>query len=228
MSRGTAMSIRNSGRPWRAACAASTSSRCTTTPGAPVPLITMSARASSERSASNGAARPPRLPASCSAFSKVRPPSTEARAPSPHHLARRELAHLARAHQQHRAAVQLAEDLGRELDRDVRQRDGVPADRRLAAGALRRGDRAVAQAVQHRAEAARLLGRLVGVLHLAEDLRLAEHHRVEAGRHAERVPHRRLALEPVEVLLDLLRVARVVAREERRPPRAPRLFSERP
>ena len=51
-------------------------------PGAPVPLITMSARASSLRSASKGAARPPRAAASCSAFSNVRPPRTEARAPS--------------------------------------------------------------------------------------------------------------------------------------------------
>ena len=81
MSRGTAMSIRNSGRPRRSSCATSTSSRSTTTPGAPVPLITMSAAESSPRSASKGAARPPRLAASCSAFSKVRPPSTEARAP---------------------------------------------------------------------------------------------------------------------------------------------------
>ena len=50
-------------------------------PAAPVPLITMSARASSARSDSKGAARPPRLAASCSAFSNVRPPSTVARAP---------------------------------------------------------------------------------------------------------------------------------------------------
>ena len=76
------MSIRKSGRPRRAACAASTSSRRITIPGAPVPLMTMSARASSARSASRGAARPPSAAASCSAFSNVRPPRTDARAPS--------------------------------------------------------------------------------------------------------------------------------------------------
>ena len=195
--------MRKSGRPRRVACAASTSSRWITTPGAPVPLITMSARASSVRRSSNGAARPPSAAASCSAFSNVRPPRTLARAPDVHHLARRELAHLAGADEQHRAVAQLAEDLPRELDGDVRDGHGVAADRGLGARALRRGDRAVAQRVQHRAEAARLLRGLVRLLHLAEDLRLAEHHRVEAGGHAEGVAHGRLALELVEVRLDL-------------------------
>ena len=190
------------------ACAASTSSRWITMPGAPVPLITMSACASSARSASKGAARPPRAAASCSAFSNVRPPRTVARAPVPHHLPRRELAHLARADEQHRAVAQLAEDLPRELDRDVRDRDRVAADRGLGARALGGGDRPVAQRVQHRAQAARLLRGLVGLLHLPEDLRLAEHHRVEARRHAEGVAHRRLALEPVEVRLRAPRARR--------------------
>ncbi len=50
-------------------------------PGAPVPLMTMSVLASSSRSASKGAARPPSASASSVAFSNVRPPSTVARPP---------------------------------------------------------------------------------------------------------------------------------------------------
>jgi hypothetical protein len=84
MSRGAAMSMRNRGRAWRPpwlARAARTSSARMTRPGAPVPLITMSAPASSARRASSGAALPPRAAASSAAFSNVRPPSTVARAP---------------------------------------------------------------------------------------------------------------------------------------------------
>ena len=85
------------GRPWRSACATSTSSRWITTPGAPVPLITMSACASSARSDSKGAARPPRLAASCSRLLEGAPAEHRRARAALHHLARRELAHLARA-----------------------------------------------------------------------------------------------------------------------------------
>ncbi len=43
--------------------------------------------------------------------------------------------------------------------------------------------------VQPRADRLAGLGQREGVLHLAEDLRLADHHGVEAGRHAEGVAH---------------------------------------
>src|SRR5262249_2000655 len=41
-------------------------------------------------------------------------------------------------------------------------------------------------------------------LHLAENLRLADHHRVEPGSHAERVPDRFALRQRVEVGLELL------------------------
>ena len=50
--------------------------------GAPVPLMTTSAVANSDRSASSGTACPPSAAASAAARSKVRPPTTVARAPS--------------------------------------------------------------------------------------------------------------------------------------------------
>ena len=58
---------------------------------------------------------------------------------------------------------------------------------------LRHRERALEQLVQQRAERAGRLGRAHRLLHLAEDLRLAQHHRVEAGGDAERVAHRLLA-----------------------------------
>jgi hypothetical protein len=47
-------------------------------------------------------------------------------------------------------------------------------------------ERALEQLVQRAAERARLVGLAHRLLHLAQDLRLAEHHRVEAGGDAER------------------------------------------
>src|SRR5476651_2070122 len=54
------------------------------------------------------------------------------------------------------------------------------------------GDReaALEQLVQIGAQAARLVGGADGVLDLAEDLRLAQHHRVQPGGDAEGVAHR--------------------------------------
>ena len=55
---------------------------------------------------------------------------------------------------------------------------------------------------------------LVGLLHLAEDLRLAEHHRVERRDDAEQVPDDRLALGDVEVADELVAVEVVVVAHE--------------
>ena len=43
--------------------------------------------------------------------------------------------------------------------------------------------------VQERTRGLALGGRLVGLLHLGQDLRFAEHHAVQAGGHAEQMPH---------------------------------------
>ena len=186
-----------------------------TRPGAPVPLMTMSARASSSRRDSKGAALPPRAAASSAAFSKVRPPRTVARAAAAHEMLRRQLAHLARAHEQHVLVLQLAEDLARQLDRDVGDGDRVATDARLRAHALGRGQRAIAQRVEGRAQGARLLRRLVGLLDLPEDLRLADHHRLQAGRDAEGVADGLRVRVAVDDRVQLAPVAGVIAGEER-------------
>ena len=67
--------------------------------------------------------------------------------------------------------------------------------------------------VQHAAERAGRLGGARRLLHLAEDLRLAEHHRIEPRGDAEGVAHRLLARQRVEVVLQLRGVHAVVVRQ---------------
>ena len=64
------------------------------------------------------------------------------------------------------------------------------AERRLGAHALADAERPVKQLAQQRPGAVPLGRGLERVLHLAEDLRLADDQRVEAGRDAEQVPRR--------------------------------------
>ena len=61
-------------------------------------------------------------------------------------------------------------------------------------------ERALEQLVQRGAERAGLVGLAHRLLHLAEDLRLAEHHRVEAAGDAERMARRRPSLQHVRVV----------------------------
>ena len=98
-----------------------------------------------------------------------------------------QLAHLAGADQQHRAAVEAVEDLLGQLHRGEGDRDRVPRDLRLRAHALGHAEGLAEQRVQLRPDRLARLRQREGVLHLAEDLRLADHHRVEAGGHAEGV-----------------------------------------
>src|SRR3569623_2041648 len=70
------------------------------------------------------------------------------------------------------------------------------------------------------APSARVACELVGILHLAQDLRLAQHHRVQPRGDAEHVSHCRVLVMPVEELVQLARGQAVVAVE----PRLRRLF----
>ena len=63
------------------------------------------------------------------------------------------------------------------------------ADFRAAAHFLGDGKTALEQLVQIRAQAAGLVGRADGVLDLPQDLRFAQHHRIEPGGDAEGVAH---------------------------------------
>ena len=95
-----------------------------------------------------------------------------------------ELAHLAGADDEHRAALEVAEDFSRELDGGVADRHRAFGERGLRAHALAGGKRRMKQLVQQRAGAAHLRGDAERVLHLPEYLRLAHDERVEARRDA--------------------------------------------
>ena len=109
-------------------------------------------------------------------------------------VARGQLAHLAGADEQHGAAVEIAEDLLCERGGGGRHRRRALADRGLDARATARVQRLAEEAVEQRA------GRtdLEGIAHLAEDLALAGHERVETGGDAEQVEGGAVVAEPVE------------------------------
>jgi hypothetical protein len=111
----------------------------------------------------------------------------------------RELGHLPGAHQQHRLPVEAVEDVARHLHRRGGHGGRGPPEVGLGPDPLRAPEGRSADAGQLAPGSAEPLGLLEGVLHLAEDLRLAEHHRIEARRHPEEMEHRRLALMRVEV-----------------------------
>ena len=102
----------------------------------------------------------------------------------------------------HVTAAQVAEDLARELARDRAHADRARRDSGLGADALGDRERAVEAAAEERADRAARARGLERVLDLAEHLRFAEHHRIEARCDAERVPHGVGARALVEHRLD--------------------------
>ena len=113
-------------------------------------------------------------------------------------MPRGQLAHLARPHQQHRLAGEAFEDLAGQLHRRVGDRDREPPDLRLGPYPLGRAERLAHQRVEHRPRRPGGLGQRERVLHLPQDLGLAQHHRVEARRHPEGVERGLLAGHRVE------------------------------
>ena len=65
------------------------------------------------------------------------------------------------------------------VDRHAGDAESPLADRRLALHLLADRDGALEQRVEHRARRPELARRVVGVAHLPEDLRLADHHRIQ-------------------------------------------------
>ena len=113
-----------------------------------------------------------------------------------------------------RARAQRPEAGGGELDRGAQQAEAGPADRGLGPGPLAGAQREPAELAEHPPGRAVLRGQLDGRTHLAEDLVLADHHRVEAGRHREQVAHRAVLVVHVQVLGQLVRRHAAVPREQ--------------
>jgi hypothetical protein len=124
-------------------------------------------------------------------------------------LARREvrgdqLDHLAGADEEHVQLAQVLEQLAGQPHGRGRHADRMRADLGGGAHLLGHREAALEQLVQRRAERAGFVGQAHRLLHLAEDLRLAEHHRIEAGGDAEGVPRRVAVVLDVGVLLQML------------------------
>jgi hypothetical protein len=88
-------------------------------------------------------------------------------------------------------------------------------------------ERALKKLVEQQAERAGLLRGAHGVLELAEDLRLAQHHGIEPARHAERVLDRVLARQLIHVRIEVLRFSADGNRRASAAPAAARRYRSR-
>ena len=111
-----------------------------------------------------------------------------------------ELGHLAGAEDEDAQAGEVAEDLPRQLDRGVADRDGAFGEPGFVPHALADREGGVKQAMGHGAREVQVARGGVRRLDLTENLRLADDERVEAGRHAEEMARRVDAAVAVEVL----------------------------
>ena len=192
---GSARSMTASGRS-SPARAVTTSPRRTSGSGAPVHDTTRSAWGSSSARADSGADEAPYSAASRSALADGAVEHGDAGGTAAGEVGGGEGRHRARADHEragtrdgHRAA----------LERGADQRRGGPVDVGLGVGALADAQGLLEERVERRADRAVLLAEPQGVTGLAEDLALADDHRVEAGGDLEEVGDRALVVVDVEV-----------------------------
>ena len=131
------------------------------------------------------------------------------------HVLRRELAHLAGAEHDDAAALQVAENLAREADGGVADRDRARAEIGFRPYSLADGEAGVEEAVEQRPGGFSLSRRAVRLLHLSENLRLADDERVEAGGDAEQVTRGFEIGDVVHMRLDQGRIDVVERADER-------------
>src|SRR5581483_10277245 len=129
-------------------------------------------------------------------------------------VAGRELAHLAGADHHRGLVAEVVEDALREVDRRGADGHGLAGDAGLRADPLRDAERALQAAAEEPAGGPRLGRDPVLLLQLPEDLRLADHHRVEARRDPEEVVQRVLPAALVAVDRERRRRHRALPREE--------------
>ena len=102
-----------------------------------------------------------------------------------HKMARGNLAHFACADEKDGAALKRAEDFAGEIDGHGCDGDGVGADAGFAARFFCGGERALQQVIELRGDGSGGAGHGEGFFDLAENLRLADNHGIEARGHAE-------------------------------------------
>ncbi len=119
------------------------------------------------------------------------------------HVQGRQLAHFARADDEHVPPGEVAEDLARQGHGRVAHRHRARTEAGFRPHALADRERTVEEPVEHGADGARIGRDRMGVLHLAENLRLPDHERVETGRHAEQMPGRVDVADVVDVRCEI-------------------------
>ena len=92
----------------------------------------------------------------------------------------------------------MAKNFLRQVHRHRADRDRSARDIRPGANLFRDPEGALEKPVQKRTGRPGFAGRGVGFLRLAENLGLADHHRIEPGSNAEKMLHALLCLVPVE------------------------------
>jgi hypothetical protein len=117
---------------------------------------------------------------------------------------RRELDHLARAHEQDVLLIQVAENPLRDPDGGGRHGHRLRPDFRGGPDFLGDGECPLEEVIQQQSEPAGVPGQLLCLLHLAKNLRLPEHHRVESARHPEGVPDRCVVRQHVRMPLEFV------------------------
>ena len=101
---------------------------------------------------------------------------------------------FARADEQRRVLLEALEHGARQSHRRRGDRHGIRADARLRAHALGDRESRLQQAIEIRPGDALIERGAIGIFQLAEDLRLAEHQRVQAAGDGEHMFDRRRAL----------------------------------
>ena len=93
----------------------------------------------------------------------------------------------------------VAENLASQFHRGVAHRDRALSDVGFRTHALGDAERPVDHLAQESSHGAVLPGQRVGGFHLSQNLRLAHHHRIQAGRDAEQVANGFRTVEAVEI-----------------------------
>src|SRR5262249_33433706 len=106
-----------------------------------------------------------------------------------HEMTCGEFGHFSRADEHDSAALEGVEDLFAELDRHVTDRDRAAGDAGFVSDSFSDAERVMDQTIQHPTDCSRFNSECVGMTNLAQDLRLADDHRIERRSDAEQVSH---------------------------------------
>src|SRR4029079_9814650 len=115
-----------------------------------------------------------------------------------------QLAHVTGAEKEDAKAFEVTEDFLRQLDRRVRNRNGVESDAGLAPDLLRNTECLLEDLLQKRIEAALLPCGMKCAADLSADRWLADDHRVQTRRHPEEMIHHFAVAKDVQIRFELL------------------------